>query len=145
MKGRPMPTVYVTDPISPEVFTELESHYTTHCSYGDDARTWAEVASELDAVLVRTEKITAEMIAAAPHLKIIARHGVGYDNVDIDAASARKIWVTITPGANARAVAEHVFALVLSASRKTVEGSRTVVGGEWHAAKPRLSGTQLQG
>lgn len=140
-----MPTVYITDPIATEVYADLRSRYTVCRAYGHDARTWAEVAPEVDAVLVRSENITAAMIDAAPHLKVIARHGVGFDNVDLEAASARKIWVTITPGANAPAVAEHVFALALSAARKTVDGARAVAAGEWHSAKPRLVGTQLLG
>lgn len=140
-----MPTVFVTDPISSEVYADLQSKYTTLRAYGDDAKTWNEVAPEINAVVARTENITAEMIRSAPHLRIIARHGVGFDNVDIEAASEKDIWVTITPGANAPAVAEHVFALALSAARKTVDGSRAVIGGEWHSAKPRLLGTQLTG
>lgn len=140
-----MATVYVTDPISSEVYADLSSRHTIYRAYGENAKAWGEVASEIDAALVRTQNITAEMIESAPRLRIIARHGVGYDNVEIDAASAKNIWVTITPGANALAVAEHVFALTLSVARNTVDGSRAIAHGEWRLAKPRLLGTQLQG
>lgn len=140
-----MAKVYVTDPIAPEIYADLESRHTVYRAYGEDAKSWHEVAPEIDAALVRSENITADMIDAAPRLRIIARHGVGFDNVDLETAAARNIWVTTTPGANAAAVAEHVFALVLSAARRIVEGSCAVVDGEWHSAKPRLLGRQLHG
>ena len=63
---------------------------------------------------------TAEMISGSPRLKIIARHGVGSDNVDIPAATEHGVWVTVTPGQNSQAVAEHVFALALALARKVV-------------------------
>lgn len=85
------------------------------------------------------------MIEMAPKLRIIARHGVGFDNVDVETASANNVWVTITPGANASAVAEYVFALALSLARRVPDGTQAVMAGEWTSAKPRLLGGQLQG
>lgn len=140
-----MTTVYVTDPISPEVYEALQEKYTIYRAYGAGAVSWNEVASQLEAVIVRTENVSAVMLESAPRLQIVARHGAGFDNVDVEAASRQGVWVTITPGANAQAVAEHVFALALSSARNTVEGTRTVADGEWRSAKPRLVGTQLHG
>lgn len=140
-----MTTVYVTDYVSPEIYSNLRSRYTVYRGYGNDAKPWSAVAPIIDAALVRTQIITAGMIEEAPRLKIIARHGVGFDNVDVRAASEKGVWVTTTPGANAPAVAEHVFALALGVARRVVEGSRAVIAGEWSTAKPRLLGTQLQG
>ncbi len=61
--------------------------------------------ADVDALIVRSDKVTAEVIAAAPKLKIVVRAGAGYDNVDLAAASAKGIVVMNTPGQNANAVA----------------------------------------
>lgn len=72
-------------------------------------------------ILVRTAEINKKIIDAAGRLEIIAKHGVGLDNIDIEAATARKIPVTITPGANSNAVAEHVLAMIMSLAKKLVD------------------------
>src|ERR1700722_19486915 len=74
----------------------------------------AEACRNADAILARLGVVTARVIAAAPHLRIIARHGAGSDGVDLAAATARGI-VGASPGrANAGAVAEYTFALLLA-------------------------------
>src|SRR6478672_60790 len=71
-----------------------------------------------DALLVRSAtKVTAELLAAAPQLRIVARAGTGVDNVDVDAASARGVLVVNAPGANSISVAEHACALMLALAR----------------------------
>ncbi len=72
-------------------------------------------------LLVRTARIPASVIEAAPGLRIIARHGVGYDNIDMAAATRRGIIVAITPRANALSVAEHVLTLMLALAKRLVE------------------------
>ena len=79
------------------------------------------------------------MIEASPRLKIIARHGVGTDNVDISAASENGVWVTSTPGSNSNAVAEHVFALLLSLTRQIVPAAEPCPGGNV-GGRPRRPG-----
>ncbi len=73
--------------------------------YADRAELLSAVA-DVDALIVRSDKVTAEVIAAAKNLKIVVRAGAGYDNVDLEAASARGIVVMNTPGQNSNAVAE---------------------------------------
>lgn len=73
--------------------------------------------SDADAVIVRSDKVTAEVIAAAPKLKIVVRAGAGYDNVDLAAATAHGIVVMNTPGQNSNAVAELAVALMLYMAR----------------------------
>ena len=73
-----------------------------------------------------TAPVTAEHLAAAPALRIVARYGVGVDAVDLRAAAARGVVVTNTPGANAEAVADHTMALALAALRDVVAGDRAV-------------------
>ena len=78
-----------------------------------------EAVADADALIVRSDKVTAEVIAAAPQLKIVVRAGAGYDNVDCAAASERGIVVMNTPGQNANAVAELALGLMIYMSRNT--------------------------
>ena len=74
-------------------------------------------AADAEAMIIRADKVTAEVIAAAPKLKIVVRAGAGYDNVDLAAASERGIVVMNTPGQNSNAVAELAIALMIFMAR----------------------------
>ena len=74
-------------------------------------------AADAEAMIIRSDKVTAEVIAAAPKLKIVVRAGAGYDNVDLAAASERGIVVMNTPGQNSNAVAELAIALMIFMAR----------------------------
>ncbi len=76
-----------------------------------------EAVADVDAMIIRSDKVTAEVIAAARNLKIVVRAGAGYDNVDLQAATARGIVVMNTPGQNSNAVAELAVALMIFMSR----------------------------
>ncbi len=89
-------------------------------------------AHEWDVLLVTSrEQITERVIEAAPRLKIIAKIGVGVENIDIPAATRRKIPVTNCPGANAVAVAEAALGLMLAASRRIPQGMEKLRNGGW--------------
>ncbi len=81
--------------------------------------------------LVRTAEIPASVINAGKMLKVIARHGVGYDSIDVKAATARKIPVCITPRANALSVAEHVLALMLALAKRVIPYDAATRKNEW--------------
>lgn len=100
---------------------------------------------ESDALLAWGGPVTAEMIARAPRLRVIARVGAGYDAVDLAAATARRIAVAVTPGANAESVAEQVFALVLALTRNVLGNDRSIRAGGWDRSKAvrPLRGTTL--
>ena len=85
-------------------------------NYAEQADFVAAVA-DVDAIIIRSDKVTAEVIAAAPKLKIVVRAGAGYDNVDLEAASAAKVVVMNTPGQNANAVAELAIAMMIYMAR----------------------------
>ena len=70
-----------------------------------------------EALIVRTGKISAEVIKASPRLRVIAKHGVGVDNIDIKTASELKVPVLVTSSANYQSVAEHTLALMFSLAR----------------------------
>lgn len=84
--------------------------------YTDKTELLAAVA-DVDALIVRSDKITADVIDAAKNLKIIVRAGAGYDNIDLAEATARKVVVMNTPGQNSNAVAELVMAMMVFMSR----------------------------
>ena len=72
---------------------------------------------DADAIIIRSDKVTAEVLDAAPRLKIVVRAGAGYDNVDLEAATAHKVVVMNTPGQNSNAVAELAVALMIYMAR----------------------------
>lgn len=84
--------------------------------YSDKAELLAAVA-EVDALIIRSDKVTSEVIDAAKNLKIVVRAGAGYDNVDLEAASRRGIVVMNTPGQNSNAVAELAVAMMIYMAR----------------------------
>jgi len=83
------------------------------------------------ATIAGSEPYTRRVLQTAPQLRVIARAGVGYDAVDLAAATEHGIAVTITPGANHDAVAEHTFALILALAKKIVPLDRSLRGGSW--------------
>jgi D-3-phosphoglycerate dehydrogenase len=95
----------------------------------------------VDAVLVGNDAVTEHVIAAAPHLKVVSKHGVGVDNVDVPAATRAGVIVTNTPGANQVAVAEMAVALIMALTRKTAYHDIVVKSGGWS----RIIGTELAG
>ena len=94
--------------------------YTNRCQL-------AEAVADVNAIIVRSDIIDDQIIAAAPELKIIVRAGAGYDNIDLKAATAHGVVVENTPGQNSRAVAELVVGMAIMASRNNFDGT---TGGE---------------
>ena len=89
--------------------------------YTEKSQLLAAVA-DVDAIIIRSDKIDAEVMDVAKNLKIVVRAGAGYDNVDLEAATARNIVVMNTPGQNANAVAELVLGLLVYAVRNFYNG-----------------------
>ena len=89
------------------------------------------LAAKADAVLVTYAKINADMIAGMPKVRIISRFGIGVDNVDLDAATARGIVVTKVPDYCIDEVSDHAMALLLSVVRKIPASSARTHGGRW--------------
>ena len=91
--------------------------------YGTDLDRVKRVAADVDAMIIRSDKVGGEIMDAAPDLKIIVRAGAGYDNVDLEAATARNICVMNTPGQNSNAVAELAFGMMVMAVRNFYNGT----------------------
>ncbi len=90
--------------------------------YTDKAQLLAAVA-DADALIIRSDKVTPEVLDAAPNLKVVVRAGAGYDNVDLASATAHGVVVQNTPGQNSNAVAELVFGMAVMAARNMYDGT----------------------
>lgn len=90
------------------------------------------------AILSRQGPVTAAVMDAAPSLRIVARHGVGVDDVDIAAAQDRGILVTRAPGSNTQAVAEHTIALLLALAKDLAPLNAQVAAGGWREAATKV-------
>ncbi len=121
-----------------------------------DVRTYADRPSSVDDLVARirhaevvinirsTSKFTAEVLDQCPQLRLISIWGTGTDNVNLEAARARGVRVTNTPGVSAVAVAEHTLALILSVAKQIVAVDRQVRLGKWpRAMVPQLRGKVL--
>src|SRR5205823_2330439 len=105
---------------------------------------YAQHLATADALLVRSAvKVTKDVLAKAPKLRVIGRAGVGVDNVDLDAATAAGVLVMNTPGGNAVSVAEHTLALMLSMARYIPQATASTKSGKWE--KKKLLGNELRG
>ncbi len=140
-----MTIIYVSEPIHPQVLEDMASSAEVLLGFGPQAVQYEDVADQVDAVMLRSERFPSSRIEASPKLKVIARHGAGIDTVDVASAQQRGIAVTYCPGGNANAVAEQVFALVLSLGRKVVRAHTELTEGPWPKAKQHLVGQELLG
>lgn len=103
------------------VFDDAEYEVVLLEKYGDKADLLNAVA-DVDALIIRSDKVTPEVIDAGKNLKIVVRAGAGYDNVDLTAASAKNVVVMNTPGQNSNAVAELAIGMMLYQARGQFNG-----------------------
>jgi D-3-phosphoglycerate dehydrogenase / 2-oxoglutarate reductase len=89
---------------------------------------------QADAILCRQGRVDGSVMDASPRLQIVARHGVGVDEVDIAAAASRGLLVTRAPGSNTRMVAEHTMAMLLALAKQLAPLTATVAAGGWRGA-----------
>ncbi|WP_277679448.1 hydroxyacid dehydrogenase [Gracilibacillus dipsosauri] len=137
--------VLIPNPIDPIGVELLEAAGATIIvPPNDEVETLLTFIPNIDAILARTEKYPKSIFQKAHRLKIIARHGIGVDNIDLDAATEHGVVVTNTPQANIHSVAELVIALMLAASRKLVAIDREVRKGNFQI-RNKLFGSELRG
>lgn len=99
-------------------------------------------ALQVDALIVRQGRVDEAIIAASPRLRVIAKHGVGVDNIDLQAAASRNIPVIRAMGSNSRAVAEHTIALALTLLKEIPRLDSAVKAGAW--PKPTFIGRDIE-
>ncbi len=144
------PRTLVTRLLPPAVMARLQSETQSVREPEDHTLAKAEIIAAVascDALLPSiTETIDAEVIAAAPRLRVIANFGVGFNNIDVAAATARGIVVTNTPGVLTEATADIAFGLLLAGTRRFSEGDRLVRSHQWTGWSPlQLLGGDLTG
>jgi D-3-phosphoglycerate dehydrogenase len=141
-----MPHILCLRPIHPEAIARMRAAPGTTVEILDpiNAQTMAEALPRAEALIVRLTPITRQVIEQAPKLRIVARHGVGYDAVDVPALTERGIPLTITPEANAGSVAEHALMLMLSVARRVTGYDANMRKPLW-GAQPDLPTFDLAG
>ncbi len=131
-----MAKVLVSDPIAPEGIEILRRVADVDVKTGLSKEELADIIGEYDALAVRSEtKVTADILAQAGKLKIIGRAGVGVDNIDVEAATARGILVVNSPEGNTLAAAELTFAMLLALARSIPQADQSLRGGRWDRKK----------
>ncbi|GAA2711218.1 hypothetical protein GCM10010315_12530 [Streptomyces luteosporeus] len=138
------PVVLIAEELSPATLAALGPGFETrHCT-GADPRALRAALPGADAVLVRSAtRLDARALAAGTRLKVVARAGVGLDNVDVDAATRAGILVVNAPDANVVSAAEHTVGLLLALARHIPQAHAALTAGHW--ARSRFGGTELAG
>jgi D-3-phosphoglycerate dehydrogenase len=138
------PVVLVAEELSPAGIALLDGDFEVrHVDGADRARLLPAVA-DVDALIVRSAtKVDAEVFANARALRVIARAGVGLDNVDVEAATKAGVMVVNAPTSNIVTAAEHAIALLLATARNVPQGHGALKRGEWQ--RSRYTGVELQG
>ena len=129
-----MKNILIIQPIDKSGIEILENHsdYNFEIIDGTDLEEIKKKIIECDGISIRTAKLPAEVIRGAKNLKIISRHGVGYDNIDLEAAKEKNVTISITATANAVAVAEHVMFMLLNISKRKDMYDKTVKSGRFN-------------
>ncbi len=136
--------VLVADKISPKGVAYLRQQPGLEVveAYGSSPEKVLELVKDVHAIAVRSEtKITAEVMAAAPLLKVVGRAGVGVDNVDVEAATQRGVIVMNTPSGNTIATAELTFTHLLCGARPVPQAAASMKAGQWD--RKSFSGIEL--
>ena len=124
--------VLVADPIAPEGIEILKKHAEVDVKTGLKPEELISIIGEYEGLMVRSEtKVTAKVIEAGKKLQVIARAGVGIDNIDVEAATQRGIVVVNAPTANTMAAAEHSVALMLALARHIPQAHDSLKSGAW--------------
>ena len=120
------PIVLVTEPIADVGLELLRGCCEVRTPWAEGRPYTDEDLKDSSAIIVRLVRVTESLLSKAADLKVVGRHGVGLDTVDLEAATLRGIPVVYTPDVNANAVAEHAIHLMLSLARHTLEADRAV-------------------
>lgn len=130
------PVVLIAEELSPATLDALGPDFEIRHTDGADRSALLPALADVDAVLIRSAtKMDAEAITAAKNLKVIARAGVGLDNVDVDAATKAGVMVVNAPTSNITSAAELAIGLLLSAARNIAPANEALKGGAWKRSK----------
>jgi D-3-phosphoglycerate dehydrogenase len=139
-----LPVVLIADKLAESTVEALGDQVEVRWVDGPDREKLLAAVPEADALLVRSATtVDAEVLTAAPKLKIVARAGVGLDNVDVDTATERGVLVVNAPTSNIHSAAEHALALLLSAARQIPAADASLREHAWKRSS--FSGTEIFG
>ena len=139
-----LPVVLIADKLAESTVAALGDQVEVRWVDGPDREKLLAAVPEADALLVRSATtVDAEVLSAAPKLKIVARAGVGLDNVDVDAATERGVLVVNAPTSNIHSAAEHALALLLAAARQVPAADASLREHAWKRSS--FSGTEIFG
>jgi len=139
-----LPVVLIADKLAESTVAALGDQVEVRWVDGPDREKLLAAVPEADALLVRSATtVDAEVLAAATKLKIVARAGVGLDNVDVNAATERGVLVVNAPTSNIHSAAEHAIALLLAAARQIPAADASLHAHEWKRSS--FSGTEIFG
>ncbi len=138
----PKPIVLAAEELSPAGIAVLESDFEVRYVDGADRSALLPALADVDALIVRSATtVDAEALASAPKLRVVARAGVGLDNVDVDAATKAGVMVVNAPSSNIVSAAEHAVALLLATARNIPQAASSLKAGEWKRSK--FTGVEL--
>ena len=138
------PVVLIAEKLAPSTVSVFGDEVEVRHVDGTDRTALLSAVVDADALLVRSAtKVDAEVFAATNRLKVVARAGVGLDNVEVPAATARGVLVVNAPTSNIVSAAEHAVALLLSLARRIPAADASLRGGEWK--RSAYSGVEISG
>jgi D-3-phosphoglycerate dehydrogenase len=136
--------ILIAEKLAPSVLEVFGDEFDVQHVDGTDRPALFEALASADALLVRSAtQVDAEALGHAPQLKVVARAGVGLDNVEVPAATERGVMVVNAPTSNIVSAAEHAVALLLSVARRIPAADASLRGGEWKRSS--FSGVELSG
>src|SRR5213595_4330507 len=138
------PKVLISDALSPaavQIFKDRGVDVDFQPNLGKDKDKLAEIIGNYDGLAIRSTKATAKIIEKAKKLKVIGRAGIGVDNVEIPAATAKGIIVMNTPFGNSITTAEHAVTLMLALARQIPQADASTQAGKWE--KNRFMGVEI--
>src|SRR6185369_15043578 len=142
-----MPKVLISDALSPaavQIFKDRGIDVDFQPALGKDKEKLAAVVANFDGLAIRSAtKVTRKILEQAKHLKVIGRAGIGVDNVDIAAATAKGVIVMNTPFGNSITTAEHAITLMLALARQIPQADASTQAGKWE--KNRFMGVEITG
>jgi len=141
-----MPHILVAGKLHPSGVALLDSAVGYTYDYVEEVSepSYAPLISRADALILRTQPLSAPTVADAGQLRIVSRHGVGYDAVHLPSLNDRRIALTIVGDVNTVSVAEHVMMLLLAVAKRALVADRSVRGGEWNW-RNKLEARELAG
>lgn len=133
-----LPRVVISDQIDADARKRIAAAAEIIDVNGTDVPALLAAVADADALIVRSEsQVNEAVFAAAPRLRVVARAGVGVDNIDVEAATKAGVLVLNAPGANSTSAADHTLSLILTISRQIIDANATLHAGRWERKRYR--------